>query len=143
KPLISVDLPEPERVTKLSDVAEDMLQRLAMRDQDSDELWSENLPVYGRLDGKLRDAFVYDAIAWRHLQDARRQWATAVAGEKKGNRRLPQWLYRQQKALECGGPESWQLCEKDSGGCDGAGANTFMGETGVCQRCHGHGYIVG
>lgn len=132
---------EPERKTTLEEFTEEYEERAASSEGDSDEEWVKSLGLYAKLSGKKRDAFVRDAVAYRHLKAARKAWGAAVAGELKSNRQTPAWLSRQQRALAIAGPEHWDLCASEDGGCDGEGAFVFGDKDERCENCRGYGYI--
>ena len=134
-----VDLRRPAEPTRLEDVQEDHAERAAIQDDSSDEEWAVALPLYAKLDGKPRQVFARDALAWRHLGDARKAWGDAVA-RAAGRGRSGPWLYRHVRALECGDPADWQVCgEHGRPGCGGTGKDAFAGE---CPECRGQGYVV-
>ena len=132
----------PSNRTTLADVAEEYEERAANSEGDSDEEWVKSLDLYRKLSGKNRDAFVRDALAYRHLSQARKQWAAALAAEMKGNRRSPVWLSKQERAMATGGPEDWDFCSSEDGGCDGEGRFTFGDDDQKCGNCYGHGYML-
>ena len=131
---------EPASRTTLEQVKEECDERLAIRDQDSDEAWVKGLDLHKRLSGKNREMFVRDALAYRRLRRAQREWGAQVAEELKGNQKTPKWLAKQRRALSFGGPEHWDFCSSEDGGCDGEGKLAFGDGDMKCGNCDGDGY---
>lgn len=139
----SVERRTVENPIRLEDVREEYEERAAIRDQDSDEVWVESMPLHGQLDGRRRDLFVRAAINWRHTTEARLAWSRAVTAFRKGNRRDDPYVGRHVRALEHGDPMDWELCSSKDGGCDGRGEVEELGSRMMrCPNCRGDGFLV-
>lgn len=142
KPLI--DRYVPEAPTRLEDIAEEMAEREAIRDQDSDEAWVESLTLYGQLAGKQRDNFVRQAIMVRKFwQKGRSDLAKVIAEIVPGNRKPDGYFYYFGRGLKQAPPDQWTLCPEDEGGCGGVGTQQDIGDSYECPMCHGAGYRIG
>lgn len=146
-----IDIKDPERPTRLEDIVEDHEERRAIQDDVSDEAWACGLPLASQLDGKVREMFLADAMAYRLAEAARKAYGAVIGGLVKGNRRSGPWLGYQERALACNPPEDWEKCppvdqrkcrKGQEPGCGGAGETGFGNETARCERCWGSGYTV-
>jgi hypothetical protein len=106
----------------------------------SDADYLASLPVRASLSERCRGWFDAEALAFRHLSDARRTFAhhfsrvkNAAIKQSKGH--IGPWLSRVTYALRADDPSRWVACKV----CDGTGEVTLIGQCGACK---GHGYHI-
>jgi hypothetical protein len=104
----------------------------------SDEEWLASLPLHGRLSGGQAKVFEADALAYRHMESARRAYKHALSRLPRTKKKGP-WRWSQDMAMSKEDPTRWIACPApEHGGCGGQGIMPL----GPCPKCRGNGFII-
>jgi hypothetical protein len=104
----------------------------------SEEEWLASLPLHGRLSGGQAKVFEADALAYRHMESARRAYKHALSRLPRTKKKGP-WRWSQDMAMSKEDPTRWIACPTpEHGGCGGQGIMPL----GPCPKCRGNGFII-